>query len=71
MRYAASAGVVAGLATFLALDTQDDRNRLISFAGLLAFILIGWLFSKHPSKVNIKYHFHANLIVDSYPFISR
>ncbi|EFX87746.1 hypothetical protein DAPPUDRAFT_22032, partial [Daphnia pulex] len=43
--------IVAALITFLVIDTKDERYRLVSFFGLLVFILLGWIFSKHPSKV--------------------
>lgn len=41
-----------GLLTFLIIDTADERVRLQSFGGLLVFLLLGWIFSKYPSRVN-------------------
>ena len=43
--------IVAGLVTFLVIDTWDEPNRLISFGGLLIFLCLGFVFSKHPGKV--------------------
>lgn len=40
-----------GLLTFLIIDTADERVRLQSFGGLLVFLLLGWIFSKYPSRV--------------------
>lgn len=45
--------IVAALITFLVIDTKDERYRLVSFFGLLVFVLLGWIFSKHPSKVSL------------------
>jgi len=44
--------LVAALVTFLVIDTADERDRLISFLGLVVFILFGFVFSKHPSRVS-------------------
>lgn len=46
--------LVAALVVFLVLDTADERQRLISFFGLLVFIVLGWLFSLHPARVSVK-----------------
>ena len=43
--------LVALLATFLVLDTLDEPRRLVSFAGLLIFLFLGFVFSKHPGHV--------------------
>jgi len=43
--------ILSSVVIFLVLDTKDDRNRLYSFLGLITFIILGWIFSKHPSKV--------------------
>ncbi|XP_071453938.1 uncharacterized transporter YutK-like isoform X2 [Hetaerina americana] len=37
---------------YLAVDAKDSRLRWISFLGLLVLLLIGFIFSRHPSKVN-------------------
>lgn len=42
------------IAAFLVWDTADDRRRLISIAGLLTFIAVGFIFSKHPTRVSPK-----------------
>lgn len=44
--------IVGALVVFLVLDTADERERLISFVGLLSLILFGWIFSRSPSKVS-------------------
>jgi hypothetical protein len=44
--------LVAALVTFLVIDTADERDRLVSFFGLVVFILLGFVFSKHPSRVS-------------------
>ena len=56
-----------GLLTFLIIDTAGERVRLQSFGGLLIFLLLGWIFSKYPSRVifnhlNVlhnKFHVHS------------
>jgi len=45
--------IVAALIAFLVIDTKDERYRLVSFFGLIVFVLLGWIFSKHPSKVSL------------------
>ncbi|OXU17621.1 hypothetical protein TSAR_011581, partial [Trichomalopsis sarcophagae] len=44
--------IFAAIIIFLILDTVESRNRLISFTGVVAILGFGWIFSKHPSKVN-------------------
>ncbi|KAI9560235.1 hypothetical protein GHT06_014249 [Daphnia sinensis] len=51
VQYAFYLAIIAALIVFLVIDTADDRYRLISFLGLIVFLLLGWIFSKHPSKV--------------------
>ena len=51
VRYGFYVVIFAGLLTFLIIDTANERARLRSFAGIFAFLLIGWIFSKHPSRV--------------------
>lgn len=48
------AGGVAGFTVGLVLDTAGDRDRLYSLIGLAVFLLFGWIFSKHPSQVNLE-----------------
>lgn len=43
--------IIAALIVFLVIDTANERYRLVSFLGLIVFLLLGWIFSKHPSKV--------------------
>lgn len=38
-------------AIYLAFDTKDNRNRLISISGLIVFLFIGYLFSNNRSKI--------------------
>ncbi|KAI9560233.1 hypothetical protein GHT06_014247 [Daphnia sinensis] len=51
VRYGFYLILLAGLLTFLIIDTADERIRLQSFVGLLIFLLLGWIFSKYPSRV--------------------
>lgn len=51
VRYGFYLVLSAGLLTFLIIDTADERVRLQSFGGLLIFLLLGWIFSKYPSRV--------------------
>ncbi|XP_058797169.1 solute carrier family 28 member 3-like isoform X2 [Phymastichus coffea] len=44
--------VLVGIAIFLILDTVQSRNRLISFTGVAAILAFGWVFSKHPTRIN-------------------
>lgn len=39
---------------FLIFDTAGARERWISFGGILLIVTFGWIFSKHPNKVNWK-----------------
>lgn len=43
--------IIGALIVFLVLDTANERERLISFIGLLSLVLFGWIFSRTPSKV--------------------
>lgn len=45
--------IIAALIVFLVIDTANERYRLVSFLGLIVFLLLGWIFSKHPSKVSL------------------
>ena len=44
--------VVTVIGVFLAFDTREDRRRLISAAGILLWVLLLALFSKHPRKID-------------------
>ncbi|XP_046462699.1 uncharacterized transporter YutK-like isoform X2 [Daphnia pulex] len=50
-RYGFYLCLILGLLIFLIIDTADERVRLQSFGGLLVFLLLGWIFSKYPSRV--------------------
>ena len=43
--------VLVAFVVFVVIDSLDDRRRLISAFGLLVFIALGALFSKHPGKI--------------------
>lgn len=43
---------LAAIITFLVIDCWDEPDRLISVAGILVFVLLGTLFSRHPLKIN-------------------
>ena len=45
--------VIILLILWIAIDTAKDVKRLVSFAGLAIYILIGYIFSKHRSRVSI------------------
>ena len=44
--------VVIGIVTFLAIDTKNDRRRLVSAGGILGLVLIAFIFSKHQKDIN-------------------
>nr|XP_031832715.1 solute carrier family 28 member 3-like [Nomia melanderi] len=44
--------VFAAIIIFLIFDTVDSRERLMSLIGVVILLSLGWLFSKHPSRVN-------------------
>ncbi|CAG0893810.1 unnamed protein product, partial [Darwinula stevensoni] len=44
--------LLGAVAVFLGFDTKDDRRRLISVGGICVLILLGFIFSKNPRKVN-------------------
>ncbi|XP_056629774.1 sodium/nucleoside cotransporter 2-like [Diorhabda sublineata] len=44
----------SAIAIYLAIDTKDNRNRLISISGLIIFLFIGYIFSNNRSKINWK-----------------
>ena len=43
---------MAGLATWIALETSKAPNQLVSGAGYIVFIFLLFLISKYPDKVN-------------------
>ncbi|KAG1665134.1 Solute carrier family 28 member 3 [Nymphon striatum] len=42
---------IVGVTIFLVFDSADDRKRLISAGGVLVLTALGFIFSKHPTKV--------------------
>ena len=44
--------ILAIIGSFLALDTSDDRQRLISAGGILVFVIILTVLSKHPKLID-------------------
>ncbi|CAG0891492.1 unnamed protein product [Darwinula stevensoni] len=44
--------VMLAVSTFVVVDGWDEPSRLVSGAGIFFFLLVGWLLSKHPRKVN-------------------
>ncbi|KAH0953201.1 hypothetical protein HN011_008798 [Eciton burchellii] len=44
--------LLIAIVTFLAIDTVDSRDRLISIIGVVVILGLGWMFSKHPGQVN-------------------
>jgi hypothetical protein len=44
--------VIVAIIVFLAFDTKNDRRRLLSAAGIIALVLVAFIFSKHRLKIN-------------------
>ncbi|XP_001601110.2 solute carrier family 28 member 3 [Nasonia vitripennis] len=44
--------IMAGIAVFLAIDTVNSRGRLMGFSGVALMMTLGFIFSKHPTKIN-------------------
>jgi len=44
--------VLAIYIIFVVIDSADDRRKLVSAFGLIIFILLGAIFSKHPGNIN-------------------
>ncbi|XP_076763627.1 concentrative nucleoside transporter 2 [Xylocopa sonorina] len=44
--------MVVAIVVFLVIDTANSRERLQSGVGVVVLFAIGWLFSKHPTRVN-------------------
>jgi hypothetical protein len=45
--------LVIAFIVYLVLDTGSERRRLLSLVGWVFFILVGFVFSKHPEYVII------------------
>ncbi|XP_054266811.1 sodium/nucleoside cotransporter 2-like [Macrosteles quadrilineatus] len=54
--------LIAVFGAFLIWDTSGERRRLVSIAGLIMFILLGFIFSKHPTRVKWRTVFMGILI---------
>ncbi|KAJ6639062.1 Solute carrier family 28 member 3 [Pseudolycoriella hygida] len=46
--------LLVAVVTFIVLDTSDARNRLQSLSGIVTFLIIGYVFSKSPTKVKLR-----------------
>ncbi|XP_038217725.1 solute carrier family 28 member 3 [Zerene cesonia] len=46
--------VIGAIALFLYFDTRDSPERLISLSGLAFLLLMGFLFSAHPGRINYR-----------------
>ncbi|XP_052743001.1 solute carrier family 28 member 3 [Bicyclus anynana] len=44
--------IVAAIAVFLYFDTRHEPKRLISLLGLSVLVILGFVFSSHPGRVN-------------------
>ncbi|KZC05789.1 Solute carrier family 28 member 3, partial [Dufourea novaeangliae] len=54
--------VFAAIIIFLILDTIESRDRLISAAGVAILMGLGWIFSKHPGRVNWRPVLHGLIL---------
>lgn len=52
VKLALAAALIAAFITYIILDTTDDRDRLRSLMGIVILLSLGFIFSKHPSRVN-------------------
>jgi len=62
--------VVAAFATYLVIDTKDDRHRLVGAGGFLVLQTIGWLFSVHPGKVRWRHIFWGHSLQIGFAFMT-
>ncbi len=51
MRTGAVLLVIAGIITFIVIDAWEEKNRMISAAGVVVMVLIGLIFSQNPGRV--------------------
>ena len=49
--------VLAGVVVFLIVDSEGERERLMSALGVVAFILIGFICSAHPAHIRWRHVF--------------
>ncbi|CAH0404230.1 unnamed protein product [Chilo suppressalis] len=52
VRWGSVLAVLAAIAVFLYFDTQHSPERLISLLGLCLLIMLGFVFSAHPGRIN-------------------
>ncbi|XP_046985384.1 solute carrier family 28 member 3-like [Schistocerca americana] len=43
---------MVALLIFVFIDTKNDSNRLMSLAGLVVYVVLGFIFSRHPGKID-------------------
>ncbi|KAG7312663.1 hypothetical protein JYU34_000988 [Plutella xylostella] len=51
-RWALTLAIIGGILLFLIIDSRGSEHRLISLIGLVVLLLLGFLFSKHPGRIN-------------------
>nr|XP_032525142.1 sodium/nucleoside cotransporter 1-like [Danaus plexippus plexippus] len=51
-RWCLSLAIVAAIGIFLYMDTRDDPQRLTSLLGVSFLLILGFVFSLHPGRVN-------------------
>lgn len=56
---------MVGIAVFLAIDTANSRGRLMGFSGVALMMTLGFIFSKHPTKVKIKFIIAINILMNT------
>lgn len=44
--------ILTSVAVFLYFDTEDNRERLVSLLGVVIIMLLGFIFSAHPGRIN-------------------
>jgi di/tricarboxylate transporter len=47
--------ILIAIITFLIIDTEESRRRLISILGIIVILVLGWIFSKYPGKASKLY----------------
>lgn len=52
VKFALGAALVAAFAVYIILDTANERERLQSLMGIGILLALGFVFSKHPTRVN-------------------
>lgn len=54
--------LVAGMLTFIGVDSRKDPVRLQSLCGIAVLLFLGFIFSAYPRKVGEKVDVRANLL---------